>query len=127
MAHFAELNSNNVVLRVVVVENKDTIDAHGVEKEHIGVAHLEKVLGGTWKQTSYNGNIRKNFAGIGFTYNVELDAFVPPKPFPSWILNTEQANWNSPTPLPSDASELVFPEYYDWDEDTISWVKKTHS
>ena len=126
MAHFAKLE-NNVVTQVIVVSNQDILNEQGQESEELGIKFCSNLLGGTWKQTSYNGNIRKNFAGIGFTYNVELDAFVPPKPFPSWILNTEQANWNSPTPLPSDASELVFPEYYDWDEDTISWVKKTHS
>ena len=65
MAHFCKLDENNIVTQVVVVDNKDTADAFGVEKEHIGAAHLEKILGGTWKQTSYNGNIRKNYAGIG--------------------------------------------------------------
>ena len=78
MAHFAELDSNNVVLRVIVVDNKDTADAHGVEKEYIGAAFCERVLGGTWKQTSYNGNMRGRYAGIGYTYNAELDEFVAP-------------------------------------------------
>jgi hypothetical protein len=78
MAHFAELDSNNVVLRVIVVDNKDTSDAHGVEKEHIGAAFCERVLGGTWKQTSYNGNMRGRYAGIGYTYNAQLDEFVAP-------------------------------------------------
>ena len=79
MAHFAEIDSNNVVLRVVVVDNKDTADANGVEKEHIGAAYLERMLGGTWKQTSYNGNFRKHYAGIGYTYDPVLDEFVPPQ------------------------------------------------
>jgi hypothetical protein len=78
MAHFAELDSNNVVLRVVVVDNKDTSDAAGVEKEYIGAAFCERLFGGNWKQTSYNGNFRKNYAGIGYTYDAELDEFVPP-------------------------------------------------
>jgi len=78
MAHFAELDSNNVVLRVIVVDNKDTADAHGVEKEHIGAAFCERVLGGTWKQTSYNGNMRGRYAGIGYTYNAQLNEFVAP-------------------------------------------------
>jgi len=78
MAHFAELDSNNVVLRVIVVDNKDTADAYGVEKEYIGAAFCERVLGGTWKQTSYNGNMRGRYAGIGYTYNAELDEFVAP-------------------------------------------------
>ena len=78
MAHFAELDSNNVVLRVIVVDNKDTSDAYGVEKEHIGAAFCERVLGGTWKQTSYNGNFRGRYAGIGYTYNAQLDEFLAP-------------------------------------------------
>jgi len=78
MAHFAELDSNNVVLRVIVVDNKDTSDAHGVEKEYIGAAFCERVLGGTWKQTSYNGNFRGRYAGIGYTYDAQLDEFVAP-------------------------------------------------
>ena len=81
MAHFAEIDENNVVLRVVVVDNKDTADANGVEKEHIGAAHLEKILGGTWKQTSYNATFRKNYAGSGYTFDSQRNAFVPPKPF----------------------------------------------
>jgi hypothetical protein len=78
MAHFAELDSNNVVLRVIVVDNKDTSDAHGVEKEHIGTAFCERVLGGTWKQTSYNGNMRGKYAGIGDTYDATNNVFVAP-------------------------------------------------
>lgn len=114
MAHFAEIDANNVVLRVVVVDNKDTADANGVEKEHIGAAHLEKILGGTWKQTSYNGNIRKNYAGIGYTYRADIDAFVPPKPFASWILNAD-AQWEAPVAMPTDG------QMYTWDEATTSW------
>jgi hypothetical protein len=116
MSHFAELDANNVVLRVVVVANKDTADADGVEKEHIGAAFLESLLGGTWKQTSYNGKIRKNYAGVGYTYDVDIDAFVPPKPYPSWVLNTETAQWEAPVPMPDDG------EMYSWDEPTQSWV-----
>jgi len=78
MAHFAELDSNNVVLRVIVVDNKDTSDAHGVEKEYIGTAFCERVLGGTWKQTSYNGNFRGKYAGIGDTYDAANNVFVSP-------------------------------------------------
>ena len=73
MAHFAQLDENNVVLQVIVIDNKDTADANGVEKEHIGAAFCEKLLGGTWKQTSYNSNIRKNYAGIGYTYNESIE------------------------------------------------------
>jgi hypothetical protein len=116
MAHFAELDSNNVVLRVVVVDNKDTADAQGVEKEHIGAAYLERLLGGTWKQTSYNGNFRKNYAGIGYTYNADLDAFVAPKPYPSWTLDAN-AQWQAPVPMPQDG------KMYSWDEAAQAWAE----
>lgn len=117
MAHFAEIDSNNVVLRVVVVDNKDTADAQGVEKEHIGAAYLERLLGGTWVQTSYNGNFRKRYAGVGYTYDVALNAFISPKPFPSWVLNTTTIEWEAPVPMPDDGKP------YRWDEATQSWVE----
>lgn len=120
MAHFAELDSNNVVLRVIVVGNKDTADANGVEKEHIGAAFCERLFGGTWKQTSYNGNIRKNYAGIGYTYDFGRDAFIPPKPFNSWVINENTCQWESPVPMPVDASPS---KRYAWDEATVSWVE----
>ena len=92
MAHFAELDSNNVVLRVIVVDNKDTSDAYGVEKEYIGAAFCERVLGGTWKQTSYNGNMRGKYAGIGDTYDEANNVFVSPvveaPAMPTMDLNT---------------------------------------
>jgi len=117
MAHFCKLDENNIVTQVVVVDNKDTADAFGVEKEHIGAAHLEKILGGTWKQTSYNGNIRKNYAGIGYTYDAQRDAFIPPKPFNSWVLNESTAQWDAPVPMPTDG------KMYSWDEATTNWVE----
>ena len=119
MAHFAELDDNNIVLRVVVIGNKDTADASGVEKEHIGAAFCERLFGGRWVQTSYNGNIRKNYAGIGYTYRHDLNAFVPPKPFNSWVLN-DKAQWEAPVPMP-EAGES--PKRYSWDEETVSWVE----
>lgn len=115
MAHFAELDENNVVKRVVVIANRDTSTPDGVEKESIGKAFCERLFGGTWVQTSYNGNFRKRYAGIGSTYNADLDAFVSPKPFPSWILNQETADWDSPTPMPNDG------QMYTWNEETTSW------
>ncbi len=115
MAHFAKIDENSVVTQVVVVDNKDTSDAEGIEKEHIGAAHLEKILGGNWKQTSYNGNFRKNYAGIGYTYRSDIDAFVPPKPFPSWLLNAD-AQWEAPVAMPTDG------QMYSWDEENINWV-----
>ena len=115
MAHFAQINENNVVTQVVVVANKNTSDSHGVEKEEIGAVFLERLLGGTWKQTSYNGNFRKNYAGIGYTFDADLDAFVPPKPFASWTLNNDTAQWEAPMAMPDDGG------LYEWNEDTTSW------
>jgi len=127
MAHFCKLDENNVVTEVHVVANRDTADANGVEKEYIGQAFLEKLFGGTWKQTSYNGNIRKNYAGIGYTYREDIDAFVPPKPFASWLLNEETAQWEAPTPMPADAGTGEPPKMYWWDEATTSWVEVEQS
>lgn len=117
MAHFAELDANNVVLRVIVVGNADTSDADGVEKEHIGAAFCERLFGGTWKQTSYNGNMRKNYAGIGFTYDAQRDAFIPPQPYPSWVLVEDTCQWTAPVATPTDG------KMYSWDEPTTSWVE----
>jgi hypothetical protein len=122
MAHYAQLDENNVVTQVIVVDNKDCSDAIGVEKEYIGAAFCEKLFGGNWKQTSYNGNIRKNYAGIGFTYNANIDAFVPPKPYASWVLDNETAQWNAPVAMPEDAGTGEPPKRYSWDEATTSWV-----
>lgn len=115
MAHFAELDENNVVKRVIVVGNADTSDANGVEKEHIGAAFCERLLGGTWKQTSYNGNFRKRYAGIGYIYKADIDAFITPKPYPSWVLNNETAEWDPPVPHPTDGKA------YTWVEATLEW------
>jgi hypothetical protein len=122
MAHFAELDANNVVLRVIVVGNKDTADAAGVEKEHIGAAFCERLFGGTWKQTSYNGNKRKNYAGIGYSYDAGRDAFIPPKPYNSWVLVEETCQWKAPVDMPADAGTGEPPKMYSWDEATTSWV-----
>ena len=123
MAHFAEIDQNNVVLRVIVVDNRDTSTPDGTEVESIGVAFCQRLFGGNWKQTSYNGNKRKNYAGIGYTYNAGLDAFVPPKPYASWLLNEATAQWDAPTPMPSDAGTGEPPKRYTWDEATTSWVE----
>jgi len=96
MAHFAELDQNNVVLRVVVVDNKDTSDAQGVEKEYIGAAFLERVLGGRWIQTSYNGNIRKRYAGKGMVYLEDHDQFAGPKPSADHEYDPELGAWIVP-------------------------------
>jgi len=117
MAHFAELDDNGVVLRVIVVGNKDTADANGVEKESIGKAFCERLFGGNWVQTSYNGNFRKRYAGIGYKYYPGLDAFVPPEPYPSWSLNSEAADWEPPVPMPTDG------KMYAWDEAQQAWIE----
>lgn len=115
MAHFAELDDNNIVLRVIVVGNKDTSTPDGTEIESIGVAFCQRLFGGNWKQTSYNGNIRKRYAGTGYTYNETLDAFIPPKPYPSWTLDNATADWVAPVPYPTDG------KMYSWNESTQSW------
>lgn len=123
MAHFAELDENNVVLRVIVVDNSDCCTPDGVEKESIGIAHCEWVLGGRWVQTSYNGNFRKNFAGIGFTYDEERDAFIPPKPEdrPSHVIDEETCEWVPPIPRPADHGTGDPIILYSWNEETLSW------
>ena len=116
MAHYCRLDENNIVTQVIVIDNKDTADANGVEKEYIGAAFCERLFGGTWKQTSYNGNIRKNYAGIGYTYRSDIDAFTAPQPYASWTLN-EDAQWQAPTAMPTDD------KMYSWDEATTSWIE----
>ena len=116
MAHFAKLGPGNVVEQVIVVDNRDTADANGVEKEYIGAAFCEKLFGGTWKQTSYNGNKRKNYAGIGYTYDEQRDAFIPPKTYASWVLDEATCKWKAPVDMPTDG------QMYSWDEATTSWV-----
>ena len=115
MAHFAQLDNNDVVLRVIVVSNADTSTPDGNEVESIGIAFCQRLFGGNWKQTSYNGNFRVRYAGIGYTYNSQLDAFIPPKPYPSWVLNNQTADWEAPVPYPTDG------KVYFWDEGTGSW------
>jgi hypothetical protein len=95
MAHFAKIE-NDIVVQVIVVDNKDTADASGVEKEYIGAAFCERLLGGTWKQTSYNGNFRKNYAGLGYTYDAARDAFIPPKPSDDATLDEATCQWIVP-------------------------------
>ena len=118
MAHFAEIDGNGVVQRVIVVGNKDTSDANGVEKESIGQAFCERLFGGNWVQTSYNGNFRKRYAGIGYKYDAALDAFIAPQPYPSWTLDAN-ADWQAPVPMPTDG------KMYAWDEAAQAWVEVT--
>ena len=116
MAHFAKLE-NGTVTQVIVVSNADTANAEGVEIESIGAAFCERLLGGNWKQTSYNGKMRKNYAGIGYTFDLGRDAFIAPQPFPSWVLNEQTCQWEAPVPMPVDG------KMYNWNEATLNWVE----
>ena len=115
MAHYAEINSDKIVQRVIVVDNNDCKDAEGNESEAVGAAFCSNLLGGIWKQTSYNNTIRKNYAGIGYTYDESRDAFITPKPFNSWVLNEDTCIWEPPVAYPSDN------KWYVWDEEIINW------
>ena len=106
MAHFAELDDNNIVTRVLVTNNYAPNE---------GYDWLVETFGGRWVKTSYNSRIRKNFAAIGFFYNEQLDAFIPPKPFESWTLDEETCQWQSPIPYPNDEN------LYTWDEQNQTW------
>jgi len=123
MAHFAELNNNNIVLQVIVVNNSDILDENGIESEEVGKAFCESLLGGRWIQTSYNATFRKNYAGIGFEYSEEYDGFIPPKPeqYASWILDTDSCRWVPPVPYPSEDA-LDGRTRWRWDEQTLSWI-----
>lgn len=129
MAHFAELDENNVVVRVLVVDNVDITNRTGVEQESVGQAFLDGLLpgSGTWIQTSYNHNFRARFAGIGYTYDPDRDVFLTPQPFPSWTLD-DDTEWLAPVPYPVE-SPLENPTGsnppYLWDEATTSWVEVT--
>ena len=118
MAHFAQLNEDNIVTQVIVVANQDTTDSDGMENEAVGAAFCANLLGGTWKQTSYNARIRKNYAGIGYKYDATLDAFIAPQPFASWTLD-ENAQWKAPVDMPTDDKR------YTWNEATTSWDEVT--
>jgi hypothetical protein len=117
MAHFAELDENNVVKQVIVVHNNELLDENGNESEAKGIAFCVNLLGGTWIQTSYNGNIRKNFAGINFIYDPIRNAFIAPKPYDSWVLNENTCQWESLIPYPIDE------KVYYWDEATTNWIE----
>jgi len=120
MAHFAKLDNENRVISVEVVNNDVITDIDGNEQEQLGIDFLTQLHGVGWyKQTSYNGNLRKNYAGIGFTYDVTRDAFIPPQPYPSCTVNESTCLWEYPVSYPDDAGTTKF---YEWDEPTTSWV-----
>lgn len=115
MAHFAQLDDNNIVIQVIVVANNELL-LDGVESEVKGILFCKSLFGEDtkWKQTSYNGNIRKNYAGIGYTYNAANDYFYAPQPYPSWTLDAD-ARWQPPVAMPTDD------KMYTWNEATLSW------
>ena len=115
MAHFAQLDDNNNVINVIVVNNEDTADENGNEVEAIGIEFCENLLGGRWLQTSYNGNFRGNFAGIGGTYDPDLNVFLHPKPVFDWVVN-DDFQWVPPIPKPDDGLWV-------WDLETSEWVE----
>ena len=116
MAHFATLDESNIVTRVEVVNNDVILDGDGVEQEQLGKDFLTSLYGaGNYVQTSYNNNIRKNYAGIGHTYDETRDAFISPKPYPSWTLNEDTCHWEAPVTYPDDG------KHYKWNEDTQAW------
>ena len=125
MAHFAKLDENNIVIFVTVGRDED----NGLEAE------LSARTGDVYKQTSYNTHggvhslggtpFRKNYAGLGYTYDANRDAFIPPKPYNSWVLDENTCLWNSPVAMPSDAGQGDPPKMYTWNEETVNWVEVT--
>ena len=133
MAHFAQLDENNIVLQVIVVNNDDVQNLPFPNSEPLGVAFCQSLFGVSteWKQTSYNSNFRKNYAGQGYIYDATRDAFIPPQPYPSWVLDEGTCKWDAPIPYPADAEpairdpvtgELSGGRVYRWDEPTVSWI-----
>lgn len=119
MAYFARLDDNNIVTQVISVNNAEIVDADGNESEQIGIEWCRKWSGGwqNWKQTSFNRSIRKHFAGIGSIYDVQRDAFIPVKPFNSWVLDEETCDWKAPIPTP----EVIPGHLWVWDELSVNW------
>lgn len=119
MAHFAKLDENSNVIGIHTVNN-DVITIDGVESEQAGIDFLTQLHGHRlWKQTSYNNKIRKNYAGIGYKYDADFDAFIPPQPYPSWKLNYETFRWEPPIPAPSDGENYS----WKWSEINKEWIK----
>ena len=128
MASFAKIGLNNKVIEVLSVVNEVLHDSNGIEQEAIGIQFLKTLYNEPntiWKQSSYNTNggvhsnggtpFRKNHAGIGYTYDSQRDAFIPPKPFNSWILNENTCLWDAPIPMPTDGNR------YNWNEEILNW------
>ena len=124
MAYFAKLGTGNIVEQVISINNAVITDANGIEQEKLGVDFINKLYNtrDVWKQTSYNNNIRKNYAGIGYHYDQARDAFIAPKPFNSWLLNEDTCIWNAPVAMPT--TKLEDNQYYSWNESIINWEIK---
>ncbi len=120
MAHFAKLGVGNIVERVAVVSNDVATT------EQAGIDFLNDLYNtrDVWKQTSYNGNIRKNFAAVGFKYDQTRDAFIPPSPYNSWVINETTCLWEAPIPKPNEDTDEI---RYEWDEDNRVWQQKNYS
>lgn len=122
MAHFAQLDENNIVVYVTPVDNEILTDENGIEHDHLAIEHLQNTVPipdtHVWKKTSYNNNFRGRYAGIGFRYDEELDAFIRPQPYPSWSFNSETTDWDPPTPKPPENENV----YWEWDENTKTWI-----
>lgn len=118
MAYFAQINADSIVDQVVRVANSVIIDNDGKESEQLGIEFCQSLYGKdtTWLQTSYNTTIRRNYAGIGYSYDADRDAFIPPQPFPNWLLDEDTYLWQPPIPMPEDGQQ------YRWDEDAGDWV-----
>ena len=117
MAYFAKLNSNNIVEKVISINNSVITDTNGAEQEQLGINFINQLYNtnDNWKQTSYNNNIRKNYAGIGYSYDQQRDAFIGPKPYNSWVLNESTCNWDAPVARPDDNN------MYKWNEEILNW------
>ena len=115
MAHFAQIDDNNIVKQVIVVHNNELLDDKGIESEWKGIEFCIQHFGGRWVQTSYNGNIRKNYAGIGYIYDPILDAFYTQQPFEAWVLDEDNCQWKPPIAYPTNGKN-----YY-WNEELLNW------
>lgn len=116
MAHFAEIGLDNRVIRVIVVNNNELLDSSNTQIEQKGIDFCNNLFGGTWIQTSYNSNFRKNFAAEGYIYDQDRDAFYEPQPFQAWTLNDDTCTWEAPIAYPEDDNMYI------WDSDTNNWI-----
>jgi hypothetical protein len=124
MAYFAKLGTGNIIETVISINNSVITDSNGIEQEQLGSDFINKLYNtrDVWKQTSYNNNIRKNFAGIGYQYDQTRDAFIAPKPYPSWILNETTCQWEAPVAKPTLTQEQIDNKnYYNWNETIKNW------